>query len=400
MPPVNGTSEERECSTEFLDAASHLPGSFDWETVEIRLPGNSSQPHGPVQLGPEFSRLVGSLIAEHGVARERHGDDVLVLEDVDLHVNGAYGREDWAVEARVVPGGEIFLRFEDFSEVHMRIDGREPSTTARRGSPALLPGDTFVGVKGITYLVGAEIGRGGAAVVYRARTPTGALAAKCLLPGRFAVEDLVERFEREVAHLAEIADPNVIGFVDEAGSGEALVLVMELAEESLYERLEREPPPLDLALDWLEAILAGLSALHVRGLVHRDLSPRNVVFVDGIAKISDFGTARGNDDADLTSDVAKAQLGSLLYIPSEQRANPHGATASADVFAAGQIAYLMLTGLVPTGNPPPLETFEHVPGEVAATIDQMRSYLPGERFSSAAAALTALRRARSAARAP
>jgi serine/threonine protein kinase len=167
---------------------------------------------------------------------------------------------------------------------------------------------------------------------------------------------------------------------------------MEKADTSLHARLaEPEPVPAATVLDWIRQILAGLAAMHKGDLVHRDISPTNLMFAGDRLKIADVGTVRSTTDADITSPGDGAQLGSLIYIADEQRRDPHSASRAADVFSSGQIAYQMLTGLVPIANPPRLDRFPDVSPAVASVVETMREYQAEARHPDAGAALAAFR---------
>jgi len=285
--------------------------------------------------------------------------------------------------------GRLELGFSDESTVVLSSLAHE---SRQRGDLVLRLGVTFCGDMTGPYLVGRLLGTGGTAIVHEVRNRAGErFAAKCLSPGRFSLDDLVDRFEREAGHLSEVRHPNIIEYIDKAYAGEDLILVMEMATETLASHLVAGTPALSTAISWLEEALAGVSHLHQLGLVHRDITPRNIMFTQGgRLKLSDFGTAKGHLDPDLTVDRSNVRLGSLIYISNEQRSEPHNAQAADDVFSLGQVGYLLLTGLVPQGNPPPLASYTEIPVEVGAVIERMRSFRRFERFTDAGEALEAL----------
>lgn len=400
-------STDRLLSDHFVARATHVPNSFQWETVDVESVGHRNNPkitQTPLDaLGLTLGRMYASCPSYRSVvprdepagyqrwpfARwERYVPVKLTLRPMT---------EDGQWNAEIVMGldGRLSLYFEDQSWVSFKTHALEnlPIDTAT----IIRPGVTFFGDRtDEVYVAGEQIGQGGTAHVYRVYREDGDLAAKCISPGRFSVQELTERFSREVDHLEAVRHPNIVSFVDRAYHGECLILVMESAVESLAQRLSRSRPQIPTAVDWVDQILAGAEHLHVAGLVHRDLTPKNVlVDADGVLKISDFGTVRAPMDVDITTagDIA---LGSLIYISDEQRRSPHNAEPADDVFAIGQIAYLLLTGLLPVANPPPLVDFAHIPAPVAAAVDEMRRYRRDDRIQTASAAR---RRWREAARA-
>lgn len=342
---------------------------------------------GPVRLY-ELYRQAGNLLYDYGEPRESE-DGTALMAPIAAHVSG-YGESEFDLELRFGrPDGRLEFVFEDESVVVLSSDACE---SRRPGDLLLRPGVTCCGYRGC-YLTGPKLGAGGTAVVHRVKDTCGTVfAAKCLSPGRFEMEDLVRRFAREASHLEEASHPNIVEYVDQAYDGEDRVLVMELATETLAARLSAAKPELAMALTWLEEALTGLAHLHRLGLVHRDVTPSNMMFDrEGRLKLSDFGTVKGDSDPELTMDITGIRLGSLLYISDQQRREPHSAQPADDVFSAGQVGYYMLTGLPPHGNPPPLSAFEAIPPSVGKVVEQMRAFKRSERFHDGSQALEALR---------
>jgi len=182
----------------------------------------------------------------------------------------------------------------------------EPVAEAATTRLAVAPG-TRLG----PYEVVERIGAGGMGEVYRARdTRLGRDVAVKVLPEAMTGDaDALARFEREARAIAAFAHPNVCALHDVGRDGGVDYLVMELLEgETLAQRLERGPLPVEEALRTGIEIAEALEAAHARGIVHRDLKPGNVVISPrGHAKVMDFGLARttaggsGDGDAALVS---------------------------------------------------------------------------------------------------
>ncbi len=140
----------------------------------------------------------------------------------------------------------------------------------------------------------------------------------------------------------------------------------------------------------LTGVLVGLQAMHAVGLVHRDLAPKNIYLRDdGTPVLGDFGTVRATTDSTLTA--TKEGLGSLLYISSSQFESQHQSTPLDDLFAVGQIAWQLLAGRRPAGNPPPIERVRpDVDRHLAHWVRRMRSEDPDERLLDVSDALEQL----------
>jgi len=149
------------------------------------------------------------------------------------------------------------------------------------------------------------------------------------------------RFQREFHTLASLDHPRVVRAFDYGVDEGGPYYTMELLEgEDLRDRMGREGPmaPREVCAV-LRDVASGLAALHARGLVHRDLSPRNVRLVDARAVLFDFGVLV---DAGWVGDVAGTPA---FTAPEMLRGVP--VDGRADLFALGVLAYGMLTGKRP-----------------------------------------------------
>src|SRR3989441_8698773 len=115
--------------------------------------------------------------------------------------------------------------------------------------------------------------------VYRARdTKLKREVAIKILPDEFSRDpDRVSRFQREAEVLASLNHPNIAAIYDVQEAQGSRFLVLELVEgETLQERLQRGPIPLDEALPVAKQIAEALEAAHEKGITHRDLKPANI----------------------------------------------------------------------------------------------------------------------------
>jgi serine/threonine protein kinase len=212
--------------------------------------------------------------------------------------------------------------------------------------------DRLVVAVGTQYLVDAEIGRGGMAVVYRATDLRlqRRVAIKVLPPELAFNADVRERFLREAQTAAQLSHPNIVPIytVDER---EGMVyFVMALVDgESLGERLAREPRmPLAEVRRILTAVADALAYAHSRGVVHRDVKPDNIMLdrATGRPMVTDFGIARAaQGDTRLT--VTGVAIGTPAYMSPEQALGERELDGRSDIYSLGIIGYQMLAGETP-----------------------------------------------------
>jgi eukaryotic-like serine/threonine-protein kinase len=121
-----------------------------------------------------------------------------------------------------------------------------------------------------------------------------------ILPDEFSLNaDRVGRFQREAEVLASLNHPNIAGIHDLSEVNGSRYLILELVEgETLTDRVDRGPIPVEEALNIALQICDALEAAHDKGIVHRDLKPANVkITLDGKVKVLDFGLAKAMSGA-------------------------------------------------------------------------------------------------------
>jgi len=191
----------------------------------------------------------------------------------------------------------------------------------------------------------SELGRGGMGVVWKARDEeTGQIVALKLLREIYTEDaGYVTRFERELELAKRIHSDNVVQVLGYGVREGTPYLSLEYVDgPSLRERLTTHGP-----YSWHEArqlltqIAEGLADAHATGVIHRDLKPSNILIgSDGVAKIADFGIAKGLDLTRVTG--TSTLLGTPAYLPPEGPADQRS-----DLYSLGVIGYELLTGVVP-----------------------------------------------------
>ena len=264
------------------------------------------------------------------------------------------------------------------------------------------------------YEIVAKLASGGMATVYVGRA-TGAggferlVAIKCCHPHLRDDPEFRTMFLDEARLAAFIHHPNVVPTLD-VQDGEILFLVMEYVEGGRVSELisaarrREEHVPLDVVLRVFGDTLHGLHAAHCQispdgeplHIIHRDISPQNLlVGVDGVTRVVDFGVAKAEARATVTTD--QRLKGKLRYMSPEQ-VGAGGLSQRSDLFAAGAVLWEALTGdrLFQGDSPtqvaqqilfvpirPPSTRREGIPPDLDAVVMRALSRDPEARYTSA-----------------
>ena len=269
------------------------------------------------------------------------------------------------------------------------------------------------------YQLQRRIGSGGMAEVFLARTTVAQGLAKQLVikkihPAFARSRQFTSMFVDEAKIALDLNHPNIVQVFDFGQVGESFFLAMEHIEGldllRLLEELARRsaPFPHGLAAYVVQQVAKGLDYAHRKtdefgeplGIVHRDVSPQNVLISwDGAVKIVDFGIARARhvheDDG-----VVK---GKFAYMSPEQ-ARGEGVDARSDVYSAGIVLFELTCGrqlfrgkgrevleAVKAGAiPRPRDINPKVPANLEEAILKALAFYPGDRFESARALQNAL----------
>ena len=200
------------------------------------------------------------------------------------------------------------------------------------------------------YELRARISKGGMGAVWRARDLRldRDVAVKLLHSWIADDEELRRRFAREARVLAPLENEHIVRLYDHGEDGETPYLVMELVEGANLAEVARER-----GFSWPEAVeiavpvATALSYAHARGIVHRDLTPGNVLIesATGRVVVSDFGLARIARSA--TSVTTRGMLlGTPEYWSPEQARGADSETAT-DLYALGCLLFWLLSGRTP-----------------------------------------------------
>ncbi len=210
----------------------------------------------------------------------------------------------------------------------------------------LKPGDRV----GDAYVIDAFIGQGRTGSVYRCRNLNlgHAVALKVY---RLRDQASIQRFERSARLMAQIRSPNVVSLLDYWLEGGAPVMVTEFTPgHSLYTLLQQQR-----ALAWPTALaimreaLRGLDAIHDAAVLHRNLTPNNVIVTPGDppgVKLTDLSLAKSMMGGSRRITAAGMVVGNPAYMSPEQILQ-EPVDARSDLYAAGLLLYELVTGTLP-----------------------------------------------------
>ena len=176
------------------------------------------------------------------------------------------------------------------------------------------------------------------------------VAVKVLREEYAGEEGYLKRFRAEARHTAALAHDAIAGLYDYGELDGRAYIVMELVKgRPLSDIIEENPDglPVERVLTIVRELAKALDAAHVKGVVHRDVKPENVLVDednDWSLKITDFGIARSHDQAKLTK--TGLVMGTAQYLSPEQAMGKQ-ATSLSDIYALGIVTYEMLVGVAP-----------------------------------------------------
>lgn len=228
------------------------------------------------------------------------------------------------------------------------------------------------------YTLLSELGRGGSAIVYRARDRAlhREVAIKVVRPRHgMSDEEALARLAREARTVARLQHPNIVTvYAVSRLRGGGLALVMQLIPGRTLKQAIADDGPFDAerAERVLKDVAEALAYAHANGVVHRDVKPENI-FLDsgtGRALLSDFGIAHSTEfDSRLTMDGAA--IGTPSYMAPEQidGAPPN---ARSDLYSLGLVAWEMLSGERPWEGEALYSVIFKQKNEELPAIDELR----------------------------
>jgi serine/threonine-protein kinase len=294
--------------------------------------GTGPSGNGPTGLGPNLDTEVGKLVIDMGLATSTELEFCREQQKQSSDPNQR-SLADLLVE-------HSFITVNQAKRIRGRLEERK---TANQ-----IPGYELIG----------KVGRGAMATVYKARQISlDRIVAIKVLPKKMSEnKEFVDRFYMEGKAAARLAHPNIVQAIDVGSTPDNYhYFVMEYIEgKTLYDIMQ--PPPVgdnhsfseDEALDITAQICDALAHAHERGLIHRDVKPKNIILTpEGVGKLTDLGLARASDDKDAAESEAGKAYGTPYYISPEQIRGDVNIDFRADIYSLGATMYHLVTGRPP-----------------------------------------------------
>ncbi|HUN79999.1 MAG TPA: serine/threonine-protein kinase, partial [Phycisphaerae bacterium] len=237
--------------------------------------------------------------------------------------------------------------------VHAAWSQFEQITGGKRDDPPIA--HRFPGIPG--YRILGEIHRGGQGIVYQAiqESTHRKIAVKVLKRGPFADRIELARFEREVDVLSRLNNPHIVAIHDRGlTDGHAYYVMDYIAGKPLDAYVRGAQLSSDEILSVFASICEAVNVAHLRGVIHRDLKPGNILIdFDGQPRILDFGLAKLEEKVAGSSSAAGMTItgqfvGSLPWASPEQaEGQSESIDIRSDVYSLGVILYQLLMNRFP-----------------------------------------------------
>jgi formylglycine-generating enzyme required for sulfatase activity len=262
------------------------------------------------------------------------------------------------------------------------------------------------------YEVLGILGHGGMGVVYRARQLKAdrVVALKMLRAVEHATPQERLRFQIETEAAARLQHPHIVQLHEVGEARGQPFFSLELCDGgALTEQLRKQRPSPREAAALIETLARAMHYAHLRGVVHRDLKPGNVLLAgaERVPKITDFGLAKRIDAEARDVSQTGAVMGTAAYMAPEQAAGKvHDTGPAADVYGLGALLYECLTGRPPFVGPhhavlvsvlndepaPPSRLNAKVPRDLETICLKCLAKEPARRYASAEELADDLRR--------
>ncbi|GJQ29928.1 MAG: hypothetical protein HBSAPP03_18120 [Phycisphaerae bacterium] len=325
--------------------ATESPGSKVMGSTGPAVPTPEEVIQEVAKSGTNVDSIVGRLVIDQGFATP---DEVQHCLAIAKQMSEAANQQSLA---------DLLVRNEYVTSRQMaRL--REVAQAERSGQK--IPG----------YKVLGKLGAGAMATVFKAKQLSlDRVVAIKVLPRKFTSNpQFIERFYAEGRAAAQLNHPNIVQAYDVGKAGEYHYFVMEFVDgTTVYDEIVKskrfaEKDAIDIVIQVAEA----LAHAHSRGIIHRDVKPKNIMQTrGGVAKLADMGLARAISDREAAEAEQGKAFGTPYYISPEQIRGELNIGPQADIYSLGATLYHMVTGSVPfDGKNPSAVMHKHLKADL------------------------------------
>jgi serine/threonine-protein kinase len=364
-------------------------GAVPTKPARLDGPPTSDEPGDKAKGNTNIDTIIGRIVVDQGLCTPEE-----VQECFEAHRS--------AVDD---PSGASLAQL----LVHRRFLTERQLRRVREAAEAEKSGQQIPG-----YKILGKLGAGAMATVYKAKQLSlDRLVAIKVLPKKYTSSaQFIERFYAEGRAAAQLNHPNIVAAFDVGKAGEYHYFVMEYVDgRTVYDDIVKHKryPEKD-AIDVVIQIAEALQHAHDRGLIHRDVKPKNIMIAkEGVAKLADMGLARAISDKEAAEAEQGKAFGTPYYISPEQIRGELKVGPPADIYSLGATLYHMVVGAVPfDGKNPSAVMHQHLKGElrspdhvnpkltagISEVIEMMMAKDPRNRYQSCSDVLIDLRAVR------
>lgn len=235
------------------------------------------------------------------------------------------------------------------------------------------------------------LGRGGMASVWLVEKEGRQYAMKCCDSSE---EEFIKRFQREFRLMMSVDDIHVLRVFEEGEHNGQLYFIEELGDCTLKDLVERGLTTKQKFQFCLQ-VCHGVSKIHHKGISHRDIKPDNVLIVNSVAKISDFGIGKFMERDTTTITGTTQSMGTYDYAAPELF-DGEGAfkeeSPTIDIFALGSLLYYVFSD----GSQPRFFNYRQVSADIFPVMQKCREVNPEDRYQNVDEVIIAINKVKDA----
>jgi serine/threonine protein kinase len=229
-----------------------------------------------------------------------------------------------------------------------------------------------------------DLGRGGMATVILAEHKQTKHKVAIKILNKDEKKEVVRRFFREARIIARLKHENIVRVFESNVQSGQFYIIMEYMEGGDLTGYLTNSVDLVKNLNLINQVLPGLHYIHLKGIVHRDVKPSNILLnLKGIPKLSDFGIAASLFGEETRFTKSSEVIGTMDYIAPEQKESTKKVDYRADIYSLGVILYEIITGRKPMGIfVQPQKINSQIPGKLNDLVVKTLQYDPVERYKN------------------